>query len=63
MLKVKEHYQYPKPEAGGNNGTDVFSREPFIVRFHSPTTCTMKHQQTSARVELHRKTKKDLTMA
>lgn len=72
VLKVKEHYQYPKQEAGGDNGTDVFSREPFIVRFHSPTTCTMKHHQhyqTSAPVELHRETKvtqitkKDLTMA
>uniref|UniRef100_A0A3Q3WA28 Deoxyribonuclease n=1 Tax=Mola mola TaxID=94237 RepID=A0A3Q3WA28_MOLML len=38
MLKVKEHYQYPKLEGEGNNETDVFSREPFIVRFSSPTT-------------------------
>uniref|UniRef100_UPI0037E7E558 deoxyribonuclease I-like 1-like n=1 Tax=Semicossyphus pulcher TaxID=241346 RepID=UPI0037E7E558 len=38
VLEVKEHYQYPKQEVGGNNETDVFSREPFIVRFHSPTT-------------------------
>ncbi|KAE8293364.1 Deoxyribonuclease gamma [Larimichthys crocea] len=38
VLKVKEHYQYPKQEADGINDTDVFSREPFIVRFHSPTT-------------------------
>ncbi|KAM6981485.1 deoxyribonuclease I-like 1-like isoform 5-T6 [Tautogolabrus adspersus] len=38
MLEVKEHYQYPKPEGEGHNDTDVFSREPFIVRFHSPTT-------------------------
>lgn len=38
MLKVKEHYQYPKLERDGTNETDVFSREPFIVRFHSPTT-------------------------
>lgn len=39
MLKVKEHYQY-KAEDGGNNQTEVFSREPFVVRFHSPTTRT-----------------------
>lgn len=45
MLKVKEYYQYPKPDADGNNETDVFSREPFIVRFHSPTTCMMKHHE------------------
>ncbi|XP_061529069.1 deoxyribonuclease I-like 1-like isoform X3 [Phycodurus eques] len=38
VLKVKEQYQYPKPEVQGTNDTDVFSREPFIVRFHSPTT-------------------------
>ncbi|KAM9350908.1 deoxyribonuclease I-like 1-like [Symphorus nematophorus] len=38
VLRVKEHYQYPKPEGDGTNETDVFSREPFIVRFHSPTT-------------------------
>lgn len=38
VLKVKEHYQYPKLERDGTNETDVFSREPFIVRFHSPTT-------------------------
>ncbi|XP_060913841.1 deoxyribonuclease I-like 1-like [Labrus mixtus] len=38
MLEVKEHYQYPKPAGEGHNDTDVFSREPFIVRFHSPTT-------------------------
>ncbi|XP_074501164.1 deoxyribonuclease I-like 1-like isoform X2 [Sebastes fasciatus] len=38
VLTVKEHYQYPKVEAEGTNETDVFSREPFIVRFHSPTT-------------------------
>ncbi|XP_058497845.1 deoxyribonuclease I-like 1-like [Solea solea] len=37
MLKVKEHYQYPKLDKGTNE-TDIFSREPFIVRFHSPTT-------------------------
>lgn len=45
MLKVKEFYQYPKPDSDGNNETDVFSREPFIVRFHSPTTCMMKHHE------------------
>ena len=38
VLKVKEVYQYPKLDEGTNE-TDVFSREPFIVRFHSPTTC------------------------
>ncbi|XP_034550791.1 deoxyribonuclease I-like 1-like [Notolabrus celidotus] len=38
VLKVKEHYQYPKVEVEGANETDVFSREPFIIRFHSPTT-------------------------
>ncbi|KAM6924681.1 LOW QUALITY PROTEIN: deoxyribonuclease I-like 1-like [Xenentodon cancila] len=37
VLKVREHYQYPKLEEG-NNETNVFSREPFIIRFHSPTT-------------------------
>ncbi|XP_037540151.1 deoxyribonuclease I-like 1-like [Nematolebias whitei] len=38
MLKVKEHYQYPKLEGDRTNETEVFSREPFVVRFHSPTT-------------------------
>ncbi|XP_040050107.2 deoxyribonuclease I-like 1-like isoform X1 [Gasterosteus aculeatus] len=38
VLTVKEHYQYSKPEGEGTNDTDVFSREPFVVRFHSPTT-------------------------
>ncbi|KAK5863452.1 hypothetical protein PBY51_000481 [Eleginops maclovinus] len=38
VLTVKEHYQYPKLKGDGTNETDVFSREPFIVRFHSPTT-------------------------
>ncbi|XP_072223089.1 deoxyribonuclease I-like 1-like [Leuresthes tenuis] len=38
LLKVKEHYKYPKLEGEGTNETDVFSREPFVVRFHSPTT-------------------------
>ncbi|XP_041801393.1 deoxyribonuclease I-like 1-like isoform X7 [Chelmon rostratus] len=38
VLKVKEHYQYPKQEGDGSNETATFSREPFIVRFHSPTT-------------------------
>ncbi|XP_055366144.1 deoxyribonuclease I-like 1-like isoform X2 [Betta splendens] len=38
LLKVKDHYQYPKLEGAGANDSDVFSREPFIVRFHSPTT-------------------------
>lgn len=43
VLTIKEHYQYPKLEGEGTEETDVFSREPFIVRFHSPTTCTTKH--------------------
>ncbi|XP_068454295.1 deoxyribonuclease I-like 1-like isoform X2 [Clinocottus analis] len=38
VLTIKEHYQYPKLGGEGINETDVFSREPFIVRFHSPTT-------------------------
>ncbi|KAM4562577.1 deoxyribonuclease I-like 1-like [Odontesthes bonariensis] len=38
LLKVKEHYKYPKLEGEGTNETDVFSREPFVVRFHSPST-------------------------
>ena len=42
VLKVKEQYQYPKLETHGTNETDVFSREPFIIRFHSPTTCKMR---------------------
>uniref|UniRef100_A0A8D3B9H9 Deoxyribonuclease n=1 Tax=Scophthalmus maximus TaxID=52904 RepID=A0A8D3B9H9_SCOMX len=37
VLKVKELYQYPRVDEGTNE-TDVFSREPFIIRFHSPTT-------------------------
>ena len=45
MLKVKEYYQYPKLEGEGDNETNVFSREPFIVRFSSPTTCTMKNRE------------------
>lgn len=51
MLEVKEHYQYPKREGAGTNETDVFSRQPFIVRFHSPTTCEMKQK---ASLELNR---------
>ncbi|XP_059902533.1 deoxyribonuclease I-like 1-like [Gadus macrocephalus] len=38
VLQVKDHHQYHKTEAEGTNDTDVFSREPFIVRFHSPAT-------------------------
>ncbi|XP_061700704.1 deoxyribonuclease I-like 1-like [Syngnathoides biaculeatus] len=39
VLTVKDQYQYPKREARGTNDTDsLFSREPFVVRFHSPTT-------------------------
>lgn len=49
VLRVKELYQYPKPDGGANDETDVFSREPFIIRFHSPTTRTMKHHETCTR--------------
>lgn len=39
VLQVRERYQYPElVEGKGTNDTDVFSREPFIVRFYSPTT-------------------------
>ncbi|KAF7209680.1 deoxyribonuclease I-like 1-like [Nothobranchius furzeri] len=38
MLKVRENFQRPKRESDRTNETQVFSREPFIVRFHSPTT-------------------------
>ncbi|KAJ8017234.1 hypothetical protein DPEC_G00015690 [Dallia pectoralis] len=38
VLQVKEQYQHPKLKGDGSNDTDVFSREPFIVRFYSPTT-------------------------
>uniref|UniRef100_A0A3P9M698 Deoxyribonuclease n=1 Tax=Oryzias latipes TaxID=8090 RepID=A0A3P9M698_ORYLA len=38
VLKVKDHYQYPGLEGKDPNETDVFSRGPFIIRFHSPTT-------------------------
>nr|XP_061803206.1 deoxyribonuclease I-like 1-like [Nerophis lumbriciformis] len=38
VLTVKEQYQYPKFEEKEANSTEVFSREPFIVRFYSPTT-------------------------
>ncbi|XP_013862591.1 uncharacterized protein LOC106516669 [Austrofundulus limnaeus] len=38
LLKVKELYQYPKLKGDEINETDVFSREPFVVRFHSATT-------------------------
>ncbi|MED6235083.1 hypothetical protein ATANTOWER_015243 [Ataeniobius toweri] len=38
MLKVKEHFQHPKLEGKGTNETDVFSREPFVIHVHSPTT-------------------------
>lgn len=41
VLKVKELYQYPRVDgAASSNETEVFSREPFIARFHSPTTRT-----------------------
>ncbi|XP_035761466.1 deoxyribonuclease I-like 1-like [Neolamprologus brichardi] len=48
VLKVKEHYQYPKLEGKGTNETDVFSRAPFIIHFHSPTTCK-RHVETLCR--------------
>ncbi|XP_064155763.1 deoxyribonuclease I-like 1-like [Anguilla rostrata] len=38
MLQVQEHFEYQRPAEGVANDTDVFSREPFIVRFHSPNT-------------------------
>ncbi|XP_010873343.2 deoxyribonuclease I-like 1-like [Esox lucius] len=38
VLQVKEQYQHPQLKGEGTNDTDVFSREPFIIRFHSPTT-------------------------
>ncbi|MEQ2235748.1 hypothetical protein ILYODFUR_005375 [Ilyodon furcidens] len=38
MLKIKEHFQHPKLEGEGTNETDVFSREPFVIHVHSPTT-------------------------
>ncbi|KAJ8396995.1 hypothetical protein AAFF_G00010490 [Aldrovandia affinis] len=38
MLQVREHYHYQQPAEGTANDTDVFSREPFIVHFHSPNT-------------------------
>ncbi|XP_068180877.1 deoxyribonuclease I-like 1-like [Antennarius striatus] len=39
VLKVKEYYQYQQDlEGDGTNDTEVFSRDPFIVRFYSPTT-------------------------
>lgn len=40
VLKVKELYQYPRADEAVSNETEVFSREPFIARFHSPTTRT-----------------------
>ncbi|XP_024915055.1 deoxyribonuclease I-like 1-like isoform X5 [Cynoglossus semilaevis] len=36
MLQFKEHFHYPKVDTGTNE--TVFSREPFIARFHSHTT-------------------------
>ncbi|XP_034392773.1 deoxyribonuclease I-like 1-like isoform X5 [Cyclopterus lumpus] len=38
VLTIKEHYQYPKLEGEGTKEVNAFSREPFVVRFHSPTT-------------------------
>ncbi|XP_068604039.1 deoxyribonuclease I-like 1-like isoform X2 [Brachionichthys hirsutus] len=39
VLKVTERYRYQQVlEGDGTNESDVFSREPFIVRFYSPTT-------------------------
>lgn len=44
VLKVKELYQYPRADgAASSNETEVFSREPFIARFHSPTTRTTRN--------------------
>lgn len=41
MLQFKEHFHYPKVDTGTNE--TVFSREPFIARFHSHTTCENEH--------------------
>ncbi|XP_030640783.1 deoxyribonuclease I-like 1-like [Chanos chanos] len=38
MLQMGDHYQFPELKEGETNETEVFSREPFIVRIHSPTT-------------------------
>ncbi|KAL6458936.1 hypothetical protein MHYP_G00324080 [Metynnis hypsauchen] len=38
MLQVQEHVHYPELKQQESNDTDVFSREPFIIRIHSPTT-------------------------
>ncbi|XP_038161838.1 deoxyribonuclease I-like 1-like isoform X2 [Cyprinodon tularosa] len=38
ILTIKEHFQHPKLEAEGTNETEVFSREPFVIRVQSPTT-------------------------
>nr|XP_057940913.1 deoxyribonuclease I-like 1-like isoform X1 [Doryrhamphus excisus] len=38
VLKVQDQYQYSGLEPGGTNDTQVFSRQPFIVRLHSATT-------------------------
>uniref|UniRef100_A0AAR2JAY5 Deoxyribonuclease n=1 Tax=Pygocentrus nattereri TaxID=42514 RepID=A0AAR2JAY5_PYGNA len=38
MLQVQEHFHYPELKQQESNDTDVFSREPFIIRIHSPTT-------------------------
>ncbi|MBN3300970.1 DNSL3 Deoxyribonuclease, partial [Amia calva] len=35
VLQVRDYFQYPDPEEGD---PELFSREPFIVRFHSPQT-------------------------
>lgn len=53
VLKVKEHYQYPKLEGEGNNETDVFSRGPFIVSFHSPSTCKDKSLDFNKTINAH----------
>ena len=50
VLQVKDHHQYHKTEAEGTNDTDVFSREPFIVRFHSPATCKRTFQNAPERL-------------
>lgn len=54
MLKVKDQYQYHKLDGEGTNETYVFSREPFIVRFHSPTTCKLNAKNTERLTDLQK---------
>ncbi|XP_066499356.1 deoxyribonuclease I-like 1-like [Hoplias malabaricus] len=38
MLQVQEHFYYPELNQQESNDTEVFSRDPFVIRIHSPTT-------------------------